>query len=54
MAAPFKNPILVKKPIGLKLPRWLLEWMRNQDTSMAVLIEDALCEKHNLKPPKAN
>lgn len=52
MAAPFKEPALVKIPVGLKLPRWLLEWMREQDTSMAVLIEDALCEKYHLKPPE--
>lgn len=50
--APTKAPALVKVPVGLKLPRWLLAWLRRQDISMAVLIEHALVEKHNLKPPK--
>lgn len=49
--APHKPPVLVKVPVGLKLPRWLLDWMRQQDQSMAVLIEDALCKRHKLKPP---
>ena len=49
--APHKPPALVKVPVGLKLPRWLLDWMRQQDQSMAVLIEDALCKRHKLKPP---
>lgn len=49
--APHKPPALVKVPVGLKLPRWLLDWMRQQDQSMAVLIEDALCKWHKLKPP---
>ena len=49
--APHKPPALVKEPVGLKLPRWLLDWMRQQDKSMAVLIEDALCKRHKLKPP---
>ena len=51
--APHKPPALVKVPVGLKLPRWLLDWMRQQDQSMAVLIEDALCKRHKLKPPNA-
>ena len=49
--APKKPPALVKVPVGLKLPRWLLEWIREQDKSQAVLIEDALIERHKLKPP---
>jgi len=51
--APHKPRALVKVPVGLKLPRWLLDWMRKQDQSMAVLIEDALCKRHKLKPPNA-
>ena len=49
---PFKPPILVKIPVGLKLPRWLIAWMKTQDQSMAVLIEEALTEKHGIEPPK--
>jgi hypothetical protein len=52
---PCKPPELVKVPIGLKLPRWLIAWMREysvqQDTSMAAMIEEALCEMHGVEPP---
>lgn len=51
--APSKPPALVKVPVGLKLPRWLLDWMRQQDKSMAVLVEEALREKHGIEPPNA-
>lgn len=44
-------PMLKKEPIGLKLPRWLIEWMDAQPESRAVLIEDALRRRHKLKPP---
>ncbi len=57
MSAPFKSKQLVKIPISFRLPRWMVEWMRDQvDTgnvkSMAVLIEEALSEKHGIEPPK--
>jgi hypothetical protein len=45
-------PELKKEPISLKLPRWLIEWMDEQDESRAVLIEDALKRRHKLKPPE--
>lgn len=45
-------PMLKKEPIGLKLPRWLIEWMDDQQESRAVLIEDALKRRHKLKPPE--
>jgi hypothetical protein len=48
---PFKAPELVKVPCAFKLPYWLLEWMRSQEQSMAVLIEEALTEKHGLEAP---
>jgi hypothetical protein len=43
-------PELKKVPVGLKLPYWLIEWMRARPESMAVLIEDALKHRHKLKP----
>jgi len=43
---------LKKIPVGMKLPRWLVEWMRAQPESQAVLIEDALKRRHKLKPPE--
>jgi len=46
------DPRLIKRPVGYKLPQWLIEWIRLQDESAAVLIEDALCRRHKLKPPK--
>ena len=45
------NPQLLKVPVGYKLPRWLVDWMRAQDEPAAQLIEDALKRRHNLKPP---
>ena len=42
---------LVKVPVGYKLPRWLVEWLREQDEPAAQLIEDALRRRHKLKPP---
>lgn len=50
---PFKPPAVVKVPVCLKLPRWLLAWMRTQDQSMAILIEEALTEKHGIEAPEA-
>jgi len=45
------DPRLVKVPVGYKLPRWLVEWMRVQPESQAVLIESALKKQHKLKSP---
>lgn len=45
-------PLLKKIPVGLKLPRWLVEWMQAQPESQAVLIEDSLKRRHKLKPPE--
>jgi hypothetical protein len=39
---------LLKIPISLKLPRWLIEWMATQPKSRAILIEKALCEIHKI------
>ena len=43
---------LKKEQIGLKLPRWLIDWLDTQAESRAVLIEDALKRRHKLKPPE--
>jgi hypothetical protein len=45
-------PELKKIPVGVKLPRWLVEWMRTHPESQAVLIEDSLKRQHKLKPPE--
>ena len=42
---------MVKVPVGYKLPRWLVDWLREQNVPAAQLIEDALRRRHKLKPP---
>jgi hypothetical protein len=44
-------PELLKIPISIKLPRWLVEWMDSQSQSRAVLIDDALQKQHKISPP---
>ena len=39
---------LLKIPISIKLPRWLVEWMDTQPQSRAVLIEEALKKQHKI------
>jgi len=48
---PTAPPRLKKRMISVRLPEWLLAWLSQQTESQAVLIEDALKEKHRLKPP---
>jgi hypothetical protein len=47
-------PELLKIPISIKLPRWLVEWMDSQSQSRAVLIDDALQKQHKISPPDIN
>ncbi len=44
------DPRMVKIPVGYRLPRWLVEKLREQDESAAVLIEEALRKDHNWSP----
>ena len=37
--------------IYVRLPGWLVEWLREQPESQAELIEQALTEQHELNPP---
>lgn len=46
------DPELLKIPVNYKLPRWLVEWLRNEEKPAAQLIEAALIEKHGLVRPK--
>jgi hypothetical protein len=39
---PIENRQLVKVAINIKLPRWLLDWMAEQPTNRARLIEESL------------
>lgn len=43
---------LLKIPVNYKLPRWLVEWLREKEKPAAQLIEAALIEKHGLVRPK--
>lgn len=45
------DPRLKKIPVGYKLPRWLVEWIREQPESAAVLIEEALKACYGIEPP---
>lgn len=50
------DPQMLKIPVGYKLPRWIVEWLRNDAqppgaASAAVLIENALRAHYGLKPP---
>lgn len=49
---PSLDPQMVKVPVGYKLPRWLVNWLRDQNEPAAQLIEDALRRRHKLKPPE--
>lgn len=37
--------------ISVRLPGWLVEWLRAQPESQAALIEEALRQGHKLTPP---
>lgn len=45
------DPRMVKIKVGYKLPRWLVDWIRKQDTPAAQMIEAALCKVYGLRPP---
>ena len=48
---PPRPEALHKIPVSYKLPRWLVEWLREQAEPAAVLIEEALVKRHKLTPP---
>ena len=53
------DPLLLKIPVGYKLPRWMVEWMREESRSpgspsAAVMIEAALRAHYSLKQPELN
>lgn len=48
-----RKPAADKKlPVTVKLPPWLVEWLRAHPESQAVLIEEALRKAHKLRPPE--
>ena len=46
------DPQLVKINPGYKLSRWVIEWLRAQEEPAGPMLERALIEKYNLKPPQ--
>ena len=53
------DPQMLKIPVGYKLTRWMVEWMREESRSpgspsAAVLIENALRAHYGLKSPEMN
>lgn len=56
MAAPFKDKNIIKVPVNFRLPQWLVTWMREyakqEGTSQAAMIEEALSEMHGVTPPE--
>ncbi len=49
---PLISPELRKEQIGLKLSRWLIDWLDTREESRAELIEEALRNRHRLTPPR--
>lgn len=39
-----------KRMVSIRLPEWLIQWLKGRNQSKTV--EDALVEKHGLKPPE--
>ena len=41
---------LVKIAVGYKLPRWLVDWLRDQPVPAAQIIEQAIKKTYNISP----
>lgn len=48
---PRMKTVYSRQAIGLKLPIWMVEWLREQPYPMAQLIEIAIAQTYNLRPP---
>ena len=48
------HPLLKRENITVKLPHWLIEWLRGEDESQAVLIETALKQTYGWVQPDIN
>lgn len=46
------DPKLKRVQIGSFLPGWMVAWLRRQDRTQGEIIEEALIEKYELKPPE--
>jgi len=50
---PPAQPQLQRVNVPLRLPRWLVEWIDQQDGTRADVIEAALLKAHKLRQPGA-
>jgi len=51
MANNKKPDELLKIQLGVKLPRYLIKWLNEQESSNAVLIETALLSRYKVQIP---
>jgi len=49
---PYKSPSEKKVPVCHKMKPWIKNWLKEQDRSQSVIIEEALIKTYKLKPPK--
>jgi hypothetical protein len=47
-----KQTALRRVHLTVSLPMWLVEWLRAEGNASRI-IEKAVCEKHDLEPPKS-
>lgn len=47
-----KDPAQELIKVGYKLPRWLVEWIRDQDETAAKLIRESLIEAYGIREPE--
>lgn len=47
-----KDPAHELIKVGYKLPRWLVDWIRDQDETAAKLIRESLVDVYNIKAPE--
>jgi len=46
------HPQLLRIQGNYKLPRWIVQWLREQDASQSKLIETALLKQYKLTAPR--
>lgn len=50
--SPDGHSAFYKVVYNTKLPKWLVDWLRNQDRPAVRIIEEALMEEYGLHPPE--
>jgi hypothetical protein len=49
---PIKSATLKRQTIGVRLPAWMVDWLKSHDRPAGRIIEEALIAMHKLKEPK--